>query len=481
MEIRMALQVVATLGVFLLLPGQGELVGAEPKPPEFAALLHLPFDGSAAASIPNTGVTVAGEDGLRFAEGLVGQAADFRQGGCLEYRGLPPLDPRSGTLELSIKPAHDRSDRQDHYYLQFFDKGGTPVLEVKFYHPNLAPQVTIWAGGRTYRRYGWSFDKDLWNHLVITWDSVDPDLSGLGLFKAGEETGYPAAYAPMPIPQRLRIGCKSPEEGLPATALVDEVTLYNRSLTRTQVKVLSASGKRPLAEKVALVRQQIARDDLVKRERQDRLFNHCKLGIVHGLRTSLVNWPDSAFKTLQIPVPDKIYETDLEKADLKRYHVLLVPGGGGLDLTEPNKAALHRYVREGGGYVGICGGGVTAQKYGLIDARQYKLTVHGTVTVSLQPHPITEGYLPDRPIQFPHAGGPLWVTEEKTQQTIIAFHIGGPPLPPFAHTIVRRYGQGRVVAFSGHPEGASDTRPLVRNAILWAAKIIGADDPKEEH
>jgi glutamine amidotransferase-like uncharacterized protein len=157
-----------------------------------------------------------------------------------------------------------------------------------------------------------------------------------------------------------------------------------------------------------------------------------------------------------------------------------VPGGGGLELTDPNKEALHRYVRNGGGYVGICGGGVTAQKYGLIEAKQFRLTVHGTVSVTLKPHPITEGYVLSRQIQFPHAGGPLWVADEKVEQVIMLFNVGDPPFPPFAHTIVRNYGKGHVVAFSGHPESSGDTRPLLRNAILWAAKIIGAEDASKK-
>jgi hypothetical protein len=33
-----------------------------------------------------------------------------------------------------------------------------------------------------------------------------------------------------------------------------------------------------------------------------------------------------------------------------------------------------------------------------------------------------------------------------------------------------------VLIFSGHPEGAVETRRLLRNAVMWAAKIIAPEE-----
>ncbi len=466
---------------------------AETARPEFAPLFHLPFDGSAAAAVPKDGVTVTGDAALGFAEGKTGKAADFREGGCLEYRGLPPLDTRSGTLELWIKPAHDRKELQDHYYLQFLGKDGAPLLEVKFYHVEMAPQVIARAAPRLYSRYGWSFDKDQWNHIVVTWDDADPDLSGLQLYLAGAKSGYPCAYLPIAAPVALRVGGPTSPAGTPrqarpsgapapdgAKALIEEVCVYNRSLTPEQVKLLYESGGLPFDQKLARMRERIAHNDDVSRRRADALFNHRKLAMIHGRNTSLLHWPDEAFKPLRIPVPDKVHETELTKKDLRGYDTVIVPGGGGLNLTPADKEVLLRYVREGGGYVGICGGACAAKAAGLITAQSYSFGVRGSVWVTLKPHAVTEAYDPKRKILFPHASGPLFVPEDKSEEAAILFDVGSPPLPPFAHTIVKQYGKGRIVAFSGHPEGSGETRPLLRNAVLWTTKITGIEGAEQK-
>ena len=36
------------------------------------------------------------------------------------------------------------------------------------------------------------------------------------------------------------------------------------------------------------------------------------------------------------------------------------------------------------------------------------------------------------------------------------------------------------MAFSGHPEGAAETRPLLRNAFLWTTKILEPEDSEVE-
>jgi len=447
-----------------------------PKADGLAALLYLSFDGTAEAVAPGAKMTVTGGKVLEYAEGKAGKAADFLKGGCVEYRGLPKLPLKSGTLELWVKAPHDRTEMEDHVYLQFLTDGGSGGIEVKFYHVECSAQATMWAGKRRHRRYGWGWAKDTWQHLVVTWDTTDPDLSGLTLYKNGAETGYPRSYRPIGQPDLLRIGCKSPTEGLGAKALIDEVALYDRCLTKAQVRVLYDNGGKPFAHKLAAVRARVAADQAREARRHDLLFHHRKVGMLHGRFTSLLNWPDKVFTPLQIPVPEKIHETKLASTDLSRYHALFVPGGGGLRLDKANAKALQDYVRNGGGYVGVCGGAVSAARYGLIDAKRYPFGVRGPVWTNLKKHPVTEGYDLGLKLLFPHASGPLFVVEEGGPETpVVIFQVGAKPFPTFVNTIAREFGKGRVVAFSGHPEASPRTRRLLRNAILWAARITGVD------
>lgn len=467
---------ITILAVALLLAGAAF---ADTPMPEFAPILRIPFDGSAVPAIGGETVTITGADGLTYVEGKQGQAADFLEGGCVEYHGLPGFNMQSGTLEIWLNPDHPRQEIEDHFYLQFMSEDKSAYIELKFYHVELAPQV-IMRDQKQYRRYGWSFNEKQWNHIVVTWDTLDTDNAGLHLYHDGGQTGYPAPYGEIRPPTFLRVGCKSPEEGLHAKALIDEICVYSRQLTPDQVKLLHQSGGLPFEQKLAAMNERIAADDAVIAQRMDQLFNRSRLGIIHGRYTSLVNWPDARFTELGLPVPEPINENDLEKTDLSLYAMLLVPGGGGLRLTDPNKEALHAYVRAGGGYVGICGGATTAITYGLIDAEMYPFDVRGPVFNTLFEHPVTEGYDVTKKLLVPHASGPLMTFEEPTQTSVMTFRVGKPPLPPFTSTIARNFGAGRVLIFSGHPEGAVETRRLLRNAVMWAAKIIAPEDAPAE-
>jgi len=449
--------------------------------PEFAPLLYIGFSDSAEAVAEGVEVTVTGAEAMKYAEGKVGKAADFLEGGCVEYRGLPAFNLKSGTIEFWLKSAHDHEEMEDHYYLQFLKEDGSAGIEVKFYHVECSAQVTMWSGSRRHRRYGWGWAQDAWRHIAVTWETTDPEMSGLKLYLNGVESGYPQAYQAIEMPEFLRIGCKSPEEGLFAKALVDEVVVYNRALTRGQVKALYENGDKALEEKTTALRERIAQDDARERERTDLLFNHRKIGMLHGRYQSLLNWPDKVFETLRVPVPDKIRETDLATVDLSQYDVLFVGGGGGLRLDDANAEALRNYVQEGGGYVGICGGAIGAAKYGLIDVELYPFGVRGRVWAKLKQHPITEGYDIPRKVLFPHASGPLFVIKEGSAEVpVVIFDVGKAPLPTFVNVIAKQYGEGRVVAFSGHPEGSGETRRMVRNALMWAAKITGTEQQTEQ-
>ncbi len=460
----------------ILLISVAALTAAEQ--PEFAPLFYIGFDGTAEAVAEGSEITVTGADSVKYAEGKFGQAGDFRENGCVEYRGLPPFNLKSGTMELWINAANPATELEDRYYLQFLKDDGSGGIELKFYHVELSMQVIMWSAGKKSRRYGWGWAQDAWRHIAITWDTDDPEISGLKLYYNGVETGYPRGYQQIEMPDFLRIGCKSFAEGLFASALIDEVAVYDRALTRSQVKTLYENGDKPLEARVTAVRERITEEAAVEARKTDLLFNHRNIGMLHGRYQSLLNWSEQVFARLGLPVPEPIHETELTTTDLSRYDALLVGGGGGLRLDDSNAEALRKYVQDGGGYVGICGGAVSAGKYGLIDAERYNFGVRGPVWAKLNEHPVTEGYLASRKVLFPHASGPLFVIKDGSDEVpVVLFDVGNPPLPTFVNVIARKYGEGRVVVFSGHPEGSAETYRMLRNAILWTAKITDVEQP----
>ncbi len=478
--------VVVTVCWSVMLVSPDVALCAEAERPELTPLLYLPFDGSAAPAVPTQGISVTEEEGLPFAAGQVGKAADFRDNGCVEYRDLPALNTRSGTIELWVRPAHDYQELEDHYYVQFFGEDDKPVLEVRFWQGGCAMQARMRAGDRLSGAYCCGgINTDTWIHIIATWDDTDPDLSGISFYSNGHKNRFPASYRAIGVPRWLRVGCKPPEEGSSANALIDEVCVYNRSLTPAQAKALYENAKLPMAEKIEVMRQRVAADDAIARERKDALFNRRKIGIIHGRLTSLANWPDELFERLGLPVPTKIHETELASTDMRQYDTVIVPGGGGLRLDDANRDALQEYLRQGGGYVGICGGATTAAKYGLVAAKGYSFDVRGRVFSMLNPHPITEGYEAGSKLLIGHASGPLFVLEEGSDEIPVAvfvvggnslFEVGGGDLPMFVNIIAKPYGKGRVAVFSCHPESSQQSYRLLRNAVMWTARIIEPED-----
>lgn len=469
-----------TSGVLLMtMLAGGALAAAQQAAPGFERIMSISFDGNCDAVTAGTPVTVSGAENIKFAPGRVGQAGDFMEGGCLTYENLPAFDMQSGTIELWLNSGHDGRELADHYYLRFTNADESSGIEVKFYQVEMSIQVVMWGPRGKTSRYGWGWAKDAWQHIVICWDATNPSGAILGLYRNGTETGYPATYKAPDAPTLLKVGCQPEGGAASAWALLDEIAVYRGALNAGQVKLLYQSGDRPVEERAAVVRERVIADAAREAERTDLLFNHRKLAIIHGRHTSLLHWGDETFARLRLPVPDKIHEDALAQTDLSQYHTLFVPGGGGLRLSDAAAEALRAYIRQGGGYVGICGGAVTASDYGLIEATRYKFNVRGPVWNRLQEHPITEGYDLARMVLFPHASGPLYVIEPSQEDhvPVAIFDVGDPPLPVFVNTIARRMGKGRIVVFSGHPESSADTNLLLRNAFLWTTKIL---EPEEQ-
>jgi hypothetical protein len=164
---------------------------------------------------------------------------------------------------------------------------------------------------------------------------------------------------------------------------------------------------------------------------------------------------------------------------------------GDVRATPENRrmaAAVRRFVREGGGVVGVCCGAFNVVWLGLIEAeisRACGAGMHALEVVDAK-HPIAKPVLrraegrKDRrwqPVPCMRVNGPIFFPKNKRQmvfsydweQRLGAVLAGG-------------YGRGRAVALSPHPEmtgnerdGTVSAEPLLpasgiyRAALLWAA------------
>jgi hypothetical protein len=187
---------------------------------------------------------------------------------------------------------------------------------------------------------------------------------------------------------------------------------------------------------------------------------------------------------------------DIRGGKLKDFRVLIQPGGSGggqaKALGEEGRAKVKAFVKDGGGYVGICAGAYLA-------SRSYDWSLHildaevldrahwarGTGDVELKFSPKgkdffapkgekTTVYYGQGPLLAPGKDDAIPDYEElATYETEIHSKGGAQPGVMKGTTAAARgtYGSGRVFCFSPHPEktDTAEAKAMFQKALRWAA------------
>jgi glutamine amidotransferase-like uncharacterized protein len=181
---------------------------------------------------------------------------------------------------------------------------------------------------------------------------------------------------------------------------------------------------------------------------------------------------------------------------LKDFDVLIHPGGSGggqgRALEAQGREAVREFVRNGGGFIGICAGAYLATddydwSLGLIEARAVdrKHWARGKGTVEVELSPAAKEFFGTgaAPIAIHYAQGPLLGRREwdnplaPEYESLGIYRTGiaekGAPegIMPGTSAIVRTmFEKGRVFAFSPHPEMTDGLGFMVERAVNWVAK-----------
>lgn len=196
-----------------------------------------------------------------------------------------------------------------------------------------------------------------------------------------------------------------------------------------------------------------------------------------------------------------VFPRDIAHNVLKSLDVLVVPGGNSTLLSHGlgrrGRSRVQAFVREGGGYVGICAGAYLAQPggnhpafgLGLAPVRLYRdgrnwdrgcalarvqLTEKGrTLFPELQTRPFLLMHYVNGPVFVPLGG-----SHKNAYEEIMTFESDIAPANPRAKgetpgkafLLRARKGRGTTVLVSGHPEFTPGFRWVLPRMIRWAAR-----------
>jgi glutamine amidotransferase-like uncharacterized protein len=178
---------------------------------------------------------------------------------------------------------------------------------------------------------------------------------------------------------------------------------------------------------------------------------------------------------------------------LKKFDVLIHPGGSASaqakTLGEEGRAAVKKFVHDGGGLIGICAGAYLASS-------QYDWSLHvlnarvidgahwargeGTVQLRLSSAGKSALHADKDTCSIHFENGPLLGRMKEgddeafealaTFETEIAKNGAAPGVMKGTTAVARgAYGKGRVICFSPHPEKTPGREPLLQEAVRWAA------------
>ncbi len=195
---------------------------------------------------------------------------------------------------------------------------------------------------------------------------------------------------------------------------------------------------------------------------------------------------------------------DIKSAVLKQCDIVLFPGGSGSKqaaaIGPKSRNAVRDYVNAGGGYIGICAGAYLCSAHyswslNLVDTKVFNKTfdIPGvgkksmwyrgkTTTIKMELTPAGKAMFGDIPLKFDvryHNGpivSPKGNPDLPTYQPLAYFRSEQVKYEPQRGTMVNtpaivasRFGKGRVIAISPHPESTPALQPIVLNAIKWVA------------
>jgi glutamine amidotransferase-like uncharacterized protein len=197
----------------------------------------------------------------------------------------------------------------------------------------------------------------------------------------------------------------------------------------------------------------------------------------------------------------KIKGEDVRSGILDSADVVVFPGGSGSaqakSLEPTGREKVREFVKNGGGYMGICGGSYLATSYypwslnivnaAVVDRKHW---ARGRATLRLDFTPLGKQVLgvPTDSVQCLYHQGPLLAPDTKTDlpayEPLSTFGTevaeNGAPKGVMIGTnaMVRAvFGKGHVILISPHPEQTDGLDYIIRDAVKWISEPESVANP----
>lgn len=194
-----------------------------------------------------------------------------------------------------------------------------------------------------------------------------------------------------------------------------------------------------------------------------------------------------------------VREENLSRESLAKYDVVTFPGGGPYDkyLSQENMETIKDFVNGGGGFLGTCGGSILGIKLGLLDAEaavegsyEAYADLRGPVLLNLTAsiNPIVFGY--SLSVESMYFYGPFITKTGNDVETVASYRSRTTDLSTYFPEIAKaynytpqteviddfwgasaiiagKYGSGKVVLSTVHPEILAASQRLFFNSIYY--------------
>ncbi len=360
--------------------------------------------------------------------------------------------------------------------------------------------------------------KALWAFIQKHRPDYTVDLhEGYGFRSAGSKSvGSSIIRVPHPETRRLQ------DRMLEAVNAADPEHPFARLRGGADGSLARACGER-LGARAFILETTYKHQPLARRVRQHRIMVHTlldALGMAAGDRNRMVpaarptadtvyaavydgpgtrtNKVPPRFERILDPAADvllrRVAPADIREGALDQFDTVIFPGGSGSGqakgLREAGRQAVRRFVRRGGGYVGVCAGAYLATanydwSLALLAAdsidRKHWRRGKGTVRMALTPAGRTRFGREDAgPLDIHFHNGPILAPadrEDLPDYTVLARYrtgIGKGEADPAVMVDTPAvasgaFGQGRVLVFSPHPDMTEGLHDLLVRAVRWTA------------